>query len=359
MKKVLAFLSFVFFSLTVAFSSALATDSETPPTPYVTTGIQISEAVSINPGWNLISVPLQTTDSFNLQELLGGKSTIAWKFIVSDTGVYQWEQWLPGDTQKTLNVGEGLFVGVPSSYGTNSLIFTGNASLNYIPFEEKSFLTGKWYLVGYPYDMTVGEIKALYPNSAVWIMENGNYRKLDGSTTMITKGQGFWFKTYGAKVTSSSSSSSSSSSNASVSSSSSSSSLSSSSSSSSAANPSNLLVADSYIQNTGTASISITNLIVRMTGALVMDGESGTVDITVNFGTGIVSGSVCSDIEGCYDAYEQIGVSYFPITLIQNQIMALPDVLNWDDEDTSGSLTYVFTFYTSSGSIQKTIIVNL
>lgn len=164
-------------------------------------------SVEIKPGWNLISVPVQTSDEFDLETLLNGKATIAWKFNTSSTGEYSWEQWTPGRSVKMKN-GDGIFVGVPS--GTSQLNFSilpESGTQNYITFDTQSYLKDKWYLVGFGYPMSVGDIKAIYPTSVVWIMENGVYKKLEDSTTIIPAGQGFWFKNKGERVSTSSSSS--------------------------------------------------------------------------------------------------------------------------------------------------------
>jgi hypothetical protein len=175
------------------------TPNNTDTTPFlISRSTQNSSTISLGAGWNLITVPIQAQEVFNIQNLLDGKATIAWKFNVSSDGVYSWEKWIPGNTQMTIQSGEGLFVGVSS--GTHTLEFESLSSTTYPKFEDTNFLTSKWYLIGYPYNMTVGEIKTLYPSSVVWIMENGVYKKLEDSATILPVGQGFWFKTYSEKV---------------------------------------------------------------------------------------------------------------------------------------------------------------
>jgi hypothetical protein len=49
-------------------------------------------SVEIKPGWNLISVDMHMNAEYDLEMLLNGKATVAWKFNTSSTGDYAWEQ---------------------------------------------------------------------------------------------------------------------------------------------------------------------------------------------------------------------------------------------------------------------------
>jgi hypothetical protein len=94
--------------------------------------------------------------------------------------------------------------------GTAQLYFDISGALpieTFVTFDAQNYLKDKWYLVGFGYDIRVGDIKAIYPTSVVWIMENSVYQKLENSTTIIPAGQGFWFKNKGERISASSSSS--------------------------------------------------------------------------------------------------------------------------------------------------------
>jgi hypothetical protein len=154
-------------------------------------------SVEIKPGWNLISVPINTNSEFDLETLLSGKATIAWKFNTSSTGAYAWEQWTPGRSVKMKN-GDGIFVGVSS--GTHEIYFNGTTTQGPVIFDAQNYLKDKWYLIGFGYDIAIADIVAAYPDSVIWTMENGSYTLLTNASDIIKAGQGFWFKNKGSKA---------------------------------------------------------------------------------------------------------------------------------------------------------------
>lgn len=153
-----------------------------------------SSSVSLTQGWNLVSIPIPTNEEIDVNTTLDGKATIAYKFDANTTSI--WEKWVPGVAMKLKN-GEGLFAGVPSSYGAPSLNFSVTADANNTTsFENSSYALKTWYLLGFGYDITVESIKTKHPNSVIFTMENGAYIRQDVNATTIKKGQGFWFKRY-------------------------------------------------------------------------------------------------------------------------------------------------------------------
>lgn len=155
-----------------------------------------SQSIMLVPGWNLISIPIATNDTVDINKTIGTSgATIAWKYNVQtdgNTSSATWEKWLSGGAM-TLKSGESIFVGLPGSEN-KSITFSVKADTNSTRFENTLFSKQTWYLLGYGYATTVGEIKTLYPDSVVWIWENGKYQKLEDNTTTIPAGQGFWFK---------------------------------------------------------------------------------------------------------------------------------------------------------------------
>lgn len=155
-----------------------------------------SQSMTLSPGWNLISIPIATNNTVDINKTISSSgATIAWKYNVQtdgNTSSASWEKWLQGGAM-TLKSGESIFVGLPGTE-SKSITFSVKSDTNSTRFENTSFNKQTWYLIGYGYATTVGEIKTLYPDSVVWIWENGKYKKLEDNTTTIPAGQGFWFK---------------------------------------------------------------------------------------------------------------------------------------------------------------------
>lgn len=158
---------------------------------------QTYASVQLSEGWNLISVPFNTDDEFDISSLIQNMATIGWKFryITNEGDTYSWDKWERGTSLRLKN-GEGLFVGVPHTilpHPSDYISFQGIRKDTLLKFENKTYVQNKWYLLGFGYELKVSDILALYPNSVIWVMENGAYKKLSNADT-IKIGQGFWFK---------------------------------------------------------------------------------------------------------------------------------------------------------------------
>jgi hypothetical protein len=368
MKKFLTFLNVIFLTLSITFTYMSANDTKFP----TQMGVTVNDTLPISTGWNLVSVPLATQNVFNLETLLRGKASIAWKFTTAENGDGTWESWLPGDTQKSLQAGDGIFIGIHPDRGSSILEFSGESSENFIQFKDQKFLVGKWYLLGYPTSLSVNEIKTLYPNSVIYIYEGGAYRLLTNGET-VNKGQGFWFKVYSTiTITSSSSSSAMSSSSSSViqNSSSSSSSLNYSSSSSSASNQDLESVltlqgtsGNNYLLYSGTGAIQLNNIIVRLNGTLRGPDEDTGAMITVSISgvDDLASGTftlTSTTTEGTFTYTDATGTAgYLPISIPSGQTFNIPSALNLDGEGYTGTVTFTFEIYTSLGLLQRTTTV--
>lgn len=379
MKKFLTFLNVIFLTLSITFTCMSANDTKFP----TQMGATVNDTLPISTGWNLVSVPLATQNVFNLETLLRGKASIAWKFTTAENGDGTWESWLPGDTQKSLQAGEGIFVGIHPDRGSSVLEFSGENSENFIQFKDRKFLAGKWYLLGYPTSLSVNEIKTLYPNSVIYIYEGGAYRLLSNGET-VNKGQGFWFKVYSTTTTTSSSSSSAmSSSSSSViqnssssfssigqSSSSSSSSLNHSSSSSSIPNQDLEFVltiqgtsGNNYLLYSGSGAIQLNNIIVRLNGTVHGPDEDTGAMITVQISgvDDLASGTftlTSTTTEGTFTYTDSTGTAgYLPISIPSGQTFNIPSTLNLDGEGYTGTVTFTFEIYTSLGLVQRTTTV--
>jgi hypothetical protein len=156
--------------------------------------------MTINKGWNIIAIPIETKDPIDLNKTFSNKiGTNAYGFklnFISDTNQsYQWTPWFSGESG-TLLPGEGMFIANLSGE-ESTVTFEAISNSNDIKFNTFSFVLKKFYLLGFGYDIAVGDIKALYPNSAVWTLDvNGSYKKEDNNAAIIEKGKGFWFKRY-------------------------------------------------------------------------------------------------------------------------------------------------------------------
>ncbi len=184
------------FSSSSVSSSSSSSESSSSSSVYIDPN-QVYASVQVTQGWNLIAVPFNTNDEFDVSSLIQNMSTIGWKFkfISAEGDEYHWDKWERGVSLKLKN-GEGLFVGIPHSIlpsPQDYIHFQGIRTDTLLKFEDKTYLENKWYLLGFGYEVKVSDILALYPNAVVWVMENDAYKKLT-NTDVIKIGQGFWFK---------------------------------------------------------------------------------------------------------------------------------------------------------------------
>jgi hypothetical protein len=154
-------------------------------------------SITLQPGWNLISLPISTKESVDINATFYENATIGWKFkFISDANEsYEWTRWLhsEGNSFSWSNT-QGIFIGIPTNYSPQTITLSLTEDINATRFESLTLLPKKWYFLGFGYELSTNEIKTLYPNSILfeWSNTENKYKKLDVNNS-IKAGQGFVF----------------------------------------------------------------------------------------------------------------------------------------------------------------------
>jgi hypothetical protein len=154
-------------------------------------------AISLNSGWNLISLPLQPSDHSidDLLSSLQGIFTIVWSY--QDGAWKMYDPFNPGFSDLTsMEIGYGYWI---KMNGTGAINISGNAAPSAIN------LASGWNLVGYNSTSSKSAVDAIAGINdkveIIWSYQNGAWKLYDPANPgfsdlgMLEPGRGYWIKT--------------------------------------------------------------------------------------------------------------------------------------------------------------------
>ena len=161
---------------------------------FITRALYANWNISLNQGWNLISLPLIPTNS-TISTVLAGISSKVDIAKYYDATTSSWLSYVPGvgGTLTTMEDGKGYWINMKSA---GTLNITGVE----MPVAEEfppmySFVENKWNLIGFKsvVNMTAGDYingytKASYNDEILWNYKSGQY----SSTNAMESGYGYW-----------------------------------------------------------------------------------------------------------------------------------------------------------------------
>ena len=161
---------------------------------FTTRALYTNWNISLNQGWNLISLPLIPTNS-HISAVLAGISSKVDIAKYYDATTSSWLSYVPGvgGTLTTMEDGKGYWINMKSA---GTLNITGVE----MPIAEEfppmySFVENKWNLIGFKsvVNMTAGDYingytKASYNDEILWNYKSGQY----SSTNAMESGYGYW-----------------------------------------------------------------------------------------------------------------------------------------------------------------------